>query len=474
LDLFKAVDAQTFTVSKEIAELFTAITETFDKNKGLLAGKINDRDRKKVLDQLGQAASTFREGIYQNEFSGKKTLLSRDQLIHFCDVSLKYIDHTIRANKRDDGLYHAYNLMTAKADEIHINYLYEMLEGQVSVLSSGYLSSQEAIDVLTALRHSPIYTERQHSYMLYPDRQLPRFVDKNVIPADLAAKSKLIIQLLEDGNNKLVVKDSGGHIHFNGRFNNVNSARKVLQELKQTGYADLVERDTKRIEETFEQVFNHKSFTGRSGGMYGYEGLGSIYWHMVSKLLVAVSENYQKAVAQGESTQIINKLAELYYDVRAGIGFNKTPKDYGAFPTDPYSHTPGFAGAKQPGMTGQVKEELITRLVEMGILVDEGKIHFDPILLRKAEFLTKPAQFTYYDVRNQKQHVDLQASQLGFTYCQVPVIYTLGDGTKVTLSKRDGSRQEIKANVIDPQTSLQIFDKTGDVVRIDVAVKPRW
>ena len=28
-----------------------------------------------------------------------------------------------------------------------------------------------------------------------------------------------------------------------------------------------------------------------------------------------------------------------YYDIREGIGFNKTPEEYGAFPSDPYSGT---------------------------------------------------------------------------------------------------------------------------------------
>ena len=33
-------------------------------------------------------------------------------------------------------------------------------------------------------------------------------------------------------------------------------------------------------------------FTGRSGSFFAYEGLGSIYWHMVSKLLLAVRSAY--------------------------------------------------------------------------------------------------------------------------------------------------------------------------------------
>ena len=64
-----------------------------------------------------------------------------------------------------------------------IRRLYEMLEGQVAVLSSGQLSAEESLEVLTALKHSSMYRPDQHSYLLYPDRRLPAFVEKNNIPA---------------------------------------------------------------------------------------------------------------------------------------------------------------------------------------------------------------------------------------------------------------------------------------------------
>ncbi len=472
LDLFNEIEEDSFSLSKEIAGLFSAITQTLENNKALLAGKINDKDRKKVLDELGQAGSAFRLDFYKNAFSGDHVEVKTADLIHFCELSLEYIDHTIRANKREDGLYHAYNLMTVKGDEVQISYLYEMLEGQVSVLCSGFLSPQESIDVLSALRKSDIYTARQHSYLLYPDRQLSRFVDKNIIPAELAQKSALISSLVQDGNTQLVEKDSFGQIHFNGRFNNVNDAKKALSELKKASYSALAEKEAGLVEEIFEQVFDHKSFTGRSGGMYGYEGLGCIYWHMVSKLLLAACENYQHAVAAGESESTISTLADLYYDIRAGIGFNKTPENYGAFPTDPYSHTPGFAGAKQPGMTGQVKEELITRLIEMGVIVGNGTIQFKPLLLRKSEFLQSANTLTYYDVSGSKQTQALEAGQLGFTYCQIPVVYSLAETTSITLTKQDGSTVNIEGNEIDAGTSMAIFDKTGEVVKINVALMP--
>ena len=472
LDFFANTELEEVAISEEIDALLRSINGTFEDNKQLLAGKINDTDRKRVVDALGEAGSDFRSGVYDNDFSGNRVMLKTADLIAFLKLSLEYIDHTIEANRREDGLYHAYNLMTATEDAVEVSYLYEMLEGQVAVLSSGYLSPEQALEVLTALRNSAVYTARQHSYLLYPDRELTRFVDKNIIPEAQVKSSKLLTSLIASGDTSLVEKDSQGGYHFNGTFNNVDSAKAVLESLKENGYQDLVEQEQSLIEEIFESVFNHRQFTGRSGGMYAYEGLGSIYWHMVSKLLLAALENFRKALEQDSDPVVVGKLADCYFDIRAGIGFNKTPDNYGAFPTDPYSHTPGFAGAKQPGMTGQVKEEVITRLMEMGLSVSGGSIFFKPFILRKSEFLSSADSLSYFDIAGNQQSVDLQAGQLGFTYCQVPVVYSLADETSIVITFADGTEKAIAGDTIDAQTSMAIFDKTGEVVKINVALQP--
>ena len=108
---------------------------------------------------------------------------------------------------------------------------------------------------------------------------------------------------------------------------------------------------------------------------------------MVSKLLLAVQENILKAYDIAADAVTTGKLIEHYYEIRAGIGLNKTPAVYGAFPTDPYSHTPGNKGAQQPGMTGQVKEDIICRFGELGLVVQDGCIRFHPGLLRKMNSL---------------------------------------------------------------------------------------
>jgi hypothetical protein len=472
LELFANVDFEAVQLSSEVAGLLEAINTTLIDHQQLLKGKFSDAQRKQVLDSLGQAASDYREGIYDNAFSGERRAIKVSDLVQFLEISIAYIDHTIEANRRNDGLYHAYNLMTATDTGVEITYLYEMLEGQVAVLSSGYLNPEQALEVLTALRQSAIFTERQNSYLLYPDRELTRFVDKNIIPKAQFERSALLKTLVANGDQSLVEVDSQGGYYFNGSFNNVESAKQVLQTLADQGYADLVSQEQSLIEEIFEDIFNHRQFTGRSGGMYAYEGLGSIYWHMVSKLLLAALENFQKAVEQGADPVVIGKLADCYFDIREGIGFNKTPDNYGAFPTDPYSHTPGFAGAKQPGMTGQVKEEVITRLMELGVFVDAGCISFNPFILRKSEFLKADDKLVYFDINGDQQVVGLTAGQLGFTYCQVPVVYSLAEQTSITIIFADGSTSAIDGHQIDAETSMQIFDKKGAVAKLEVSLNP--
>ena len=474
LDLFSAVDFDEVSISKEVAELLQSIHSTFESHKHLLADKISDADRKQILDSLGDAATAFRSDIYAKNFSGDRAQVKTSDLIAFFKTSLEYIDHTIRANRREDGLYHAYNLMTAHDSSVEVTNLYEMLEGQVAVLSSGYLAPEEALDVLVALRKSSVFTARQHTYLLYPDRELTRFVDKNIIPSEQVDRSELLKTLLTDGDTSLIEADTQGGYHFNGGFNNVDSAKAAMQSLKVNGYEALVEKDQALVEEIFEGIFNHRQFTGRSGGMYAYEGLGSIYWHMVSKLLLAALENFRKGAELGTDASIMGPLADCYFDIREGIGFNKTPANYGAFPTDPYSHTPGFAGAKQPGMTGQVKEEVITRLMELGVVVAEGCITFNPFILRQSEFLSQADTLIYFDVNGNQQDVALSQGELGFTYCQVPVVYGLakGNDTTIEVSYADGKKATISGNTIDAETSLMIFDKKGAVAQINVLLKP--
>jgi hypothetical protein len=145
---------------------------------------------------------------------------------------------------------------------------------------------------------------------------------------------------------------------------------------------------------------------------------------------------------------------------------------YGAFPLDPYSHTPAHAGAQQPGMTGEVKEEILTRLGELGVRVREGRLQFRPLLLRRSEFLRTREVFEPFDVAGERLSVELPPGTLAFTYCQVPVVYHLSRKPRIELTGADGEVRSVAGDTLDREASASIFERTGRIRRVDVHTSP--
>ncbi|MGI9532412.1 hypothetical protein [Lutimonas sp.] len=469
--IIEKMDEQSIEVSVELSQFFSRVTTTFKENQQILNGKVSDKKRKIVLDGLGQAASDFRLGIYDNGFSSDKELISKADLLGFLEISKKFLDHSIEANKRNDNLYHAYNLMTVENEnEVSISYLPEMLEGQVAVLSSGYINGADSLELLDALKKSALFRDDQYSYILYPNKELPRFDVKNNIPSEKVESSVLLKQLLEDGNVQIVQQDMAGVCHFNGAFNNADSLKEALGNLPEK-YDKLVEEDGPLLLDIFESIFDHKSFTGRSGTFFGYEGLGSIYWHMVSKLVLGIQETCLAAIKNGVDKKTIGRLLDHYYEANAGIGVHKSPELYGAFPTDPYSHTPGGKGAQQPGMTGQVKEDILSRFGELGVFVRDGKLSFSPNLLRREEFLTSAQTFHYVDLDHKPQTLKVGVDALCFTYCQIPIIYQVSDHTGIQVVYDKNNVSTFSSLSLDGRTSKKVFERTGEIEKIIVSIE---
>ena len=468
-DIIEKYSLSEYDLSSELKDYFDQIYSSLINNENLLVGNINDHDRKLIMDQLGVAASSYRNTIYKNGFSGDKSLISKKEILEFINITIKFLNHSIKSNKRSDGLYHAYNLITIHDSAVEISYLPEMLEGQVAILSSGALSTNENLEVLNNLRNSKLFRPDQYSYLLYPNKNLPGFLEKNNIPDKDVLGSKFLTSLVEEGNKQIIVKDCHGGYHFNGLFNNINSLVDEIKKLPEK-YTDLVKKERDYVYDLFEKVFDHKSFTGRSGTFYGYEGLGSIYWHMVSKLQLAVYEVTSKAIKSKDDKKTIGKLFDHYFEINEGVGVNKSPDLYGAFPTDPYSHTPFGRGAQQPGMTGQVKEDIISRFGELGLRVFDGKISFDPSILRKDEFNLTESVFKYVDYNSKIKLMNLNKNTLAFSICQVPVIYHLSKSEEIEITFVNGDSKRISGNEIDEINSKKIFERNNEIEKIDVFV----
>jgi len=470
---FNNISVDEISISEEVVTLLESIQSLFAENVQLLETGFLDKNRRHFADVLGEAGTKYRNGIYAESFTGVKRTIRVNELKEFVDLALDYMDQSIRVNKREDGLYHAYNLISFANQDISIRYLYEMLEGQVAVLSSGLLNAEESLSVLNSLKSSQMFRQDQYSYFLYPDRQLPRFTEKNNIPEVRVKESELLTKLIQNNDTTILGVDQAGGYHFNGSFRNAEVLKNALENLANADYKSLVDKEKAKVLDIFEEMFDHQSFTGRSGTFYGFEGLGSIYWHMVSKLLLAAQESYFHAIEEGANPITLGKIKDHYFEIKAGIGLYKSPELYGAFPTDAYSHTPSTAGAQQPGMTGQVKEDFISRIGELGVHVKNGQIVFSTSLLNDLELLNQEDQFAYFDVFGNKQQIKLGKGQLAFTFCKVPVVYSVSDESQISISFKNGETKLIKSNAIDQEISARIFNRNGEIDRIDYSIRKK-
>jgi hypothetical protein len=456
-----------FDIHSEVQGYYSQVKKILEENKSTLQSGFSEDSRRKIMDDLGQAGSNYRWNSYQNSFSGQLTQLTKDELINFLDLVLKYCDRTLRVNRREDHLFHAYNILHLEPGVARVSHMYEMLEGQVAILSSGFLNGAESLTLLESLRNGPLFRVDQRSYILYPDRVVKSFIERNTLESNQVKEIPLVKELIQMGNDSLFVQDETGKYHFAGAIHNIKDVRSILNNLKRIpNLSDRVEKDAPKIEKLFEQTFHHDQFTGRSGTFFAYEGLGSIYWHMVSKYLLAV----QETILRTRNEASISKLLEFYTDIRAGQCFNKSPVEYGAFPTDPYSHTPAGQGAKQPGMTGMVKEEILARQAELGLNISEGRLCFDLLLFNRKEFLQLPAVFTSIDVNECPLRIDLPAGSLAYSICQVPVILKASLHESIQVHKTDGTVQNLTGHWLDTTNSRHIFERDGTVHHLEVNV----
>ncbi len=401
--------------------------------------------RRQFIDRVGMAGENYRRKVYAG-LSGRHVKFTSKQTLAFLAKAEKVIDDSIRKNKREDGLYHAYNLVKFTDDKVEVSHLYEMLEGQVAVLSSGLLGTNEAADLLDAMRHSALYREDQRSYMLYPDRRRKSFLELNNIPEE--AKLLPAVQtLLAMPQQTIILQDCNGGLHFNGDFHNADFLTRAVAQLNDRLTAEEISTINYQLSTLFEQVFNHHAFTGRSGTFYKYEGLGCIYWHMVSKLLLAVGECIHNIDINCQLSPVNYQRLKAHYNaIREGIGSHKQPQEYGSFPFDPYSHTPSMAGVQQPGMTGQVKEDILNRFFELGVYVHEGQISFNPHMLTDKDFLD---------------------GELHFTYCSTPVVYRKSEQKGMFIETADGNLN-YQLLTVNSQLSHHIFARDGYIKQIVV------
>jgi hypothetical protein len=121
-------------------------------------------------------------------------------------------------------------------------------------------------------------------------------------------------------------------------------------------------------------------------------------------------------------------------------------------------------------MTGQVKEEILTRFGELGVRVDQGTVGFQPVMLRRREFLEEALTFAFFDVNGETGSIEVPAGRLVFTVCQVPVVYEMTDGERWIQVVSPGGTVSRSGNRLESAESRSLFDRAGVISRIHVGV----
>lgn len=100
-------------------------------------------------------------------------------------------------------------------------------------------------------------------------------------------------------------------------------------------------------------------------------------------------------------------------------------------------------------MTGQVKEEVLTRFGELGASISEGKAIFNPVILKDEEY---------------------KEGKLSFTWCGTKVNYTKNGTKKINVEFADGKTAEYEGNALPCDTTKVLFARNGGIKAINVSL----
>ena len=153
ISLFDASEANEFLIPADIAKCFNELGKLYTETSADDVAK-DPELRKKFTDSEGIFFETERNSLYKKGYGNSEEKICKADILKYLKAILLHIKKTITLNRRSDGLFHAYNTMKIFGDKIEIEYLQEMLEGQVAVLSAEILSPEESLSLLKALRAS--------------------------------------------------------------------------------------------------------------------------------------------------------------------------------------------------------------------------------------------------------------------------------------------------------------------------------
>ena len=90
--------------------------------------------------------------------------------------------------------------------------------------------------------------------------------------------------------------------------------------------------------------------------------------------------------------------------------------------------------------------------------------------MKRDEFLNEARIFKYTNLDNEIISLNLEKDMLGFTVCQVPIIYHVSNKNRIVLNYSDGSDKYIEGSLLDTISSESVFNRDNSIQKIDVFI----
>ncbi|NNF74129.1 MAG: hypothetical protein HKN00_03010, partial [Flavobacteriaceae bacterium] len=84
--------------------------------------------------------------------------------------------------------------------------------------------------------------------------------------------------------------------------------------------------------------------------------------------------------------------------------------------------------------------------------------------------LDEARTFAYPDVNSTMKKINIEKDSLVFMYCQIPIIYKIGENLGVTVNYSDNSEKNSDTLSLDQSISEQIFNRSGRIHKIEVTL----
>ena len=82
--------------------------------------------------------------------------------------------------------------------------------------------------------------------------------------------------------------------------------------------------------------------------------------------------------------------------------------------------------------------------------------------------MTEKQDYVYVNVLKERCSIELEKDSLGFTYCQIPIIYQASQTSKIEVHYNDGAQRIIEGNQLDLTVSRMIFKRTHEIHKLVV------